>query len=77
MRIPVKPSGDTDGLHRNSGRNRIGMPAGFTPEWRTVWVGIRTEIMFLSFFRSIHPPESLIFQGHSPTPFSRAFTHLG
>jgi len=31
----------------------------------------------VSFFRSIHPPEPLIFQEHSPTPFSRAFTHLG
>ena len=31
----------------------------------------------MSFFRSIHPPEPLIFQEHSPTPFSRAFTHLG
>jgi hypothetical protein len=31
----------------------------------------------MSFFRTIHPPEPLIFQGHSPTPFSRAFTHLG
>jgi hypothetical protein len=31
----------------------------------------------VSFFRTIHPPEPLIFQGHSPTPFSRAFTHLG
>ena len=31
----------------------------------------------LSFFRTIHPPEPLIFQEHSPTPFSRAFTHLG
>ena len=31
----------------------------------------------VSFFRTIHPPEPLIFQEHSPTPFSRAFTHLG
>jgi hypothetical protein len=31
----------------------------------------------LSFFTSVHPPELLIFQEHSPTPFSKPFTHLG
>ena len=36
-----------------------------------------TAMSMLSFFRTIHPPEPLIFQEHSPTPFSRAFTHLG
>jgi len=36
-----------------------------------------TSTLKVSFFTIIHPPEPLIFQEHSPTPFSRAFTHLG
>jgi integrase len=40
-------------------------------------VPMTKKVASVSFFRTIHPPEPLIFQGHSPTPFSRAFTHLG
>ena len=36
-----------------------------------------SNMPIMSFFITIHPPEPLIFQEHSPTPFSRAFTHLG